>query len=73
MGHWEGDTVYGQDSYLVTMVERVTKILLTCRVKTKTKENVARAIKKMLKPLQLKLTDYVHLKNLCLKKTNILL
>jgi IS30 family transposase len=52
VGHWEGDTVYGQDSYLVTMVERVTKILLTCRVKTKTKKNVARAIKKMLKPFK---------------------
>ena len=38
MGHWEGDTVYGQDSYLVTMVERVTKIVLTCHVKKKTKK-----------------------------------
>ena len=35
VGHWEGDTAYVQDSYLVTMVERVTKTLLTCRVKTK--------------------------------------
>ena len=52
VGHWEGDTVYGQDSYLVTMVERVTKILLTCRVKNKTKKNVAKAIKKMLKPFK---------------------
>ena len=34
------------------MVERVTKILLTCRVKNKTKKNVARAIKKMLKPFK---------------------
>ncbi len=52
MGHWEGDTVYGQDSYLVTMVERVTKIVLTCHVKKKTKKNVARAIKKRLKPFK---------------------
>jgi len=38
VGHWEGDTVYGQDSDLVTMVERGTKIVLTCRVKNKTKK-----------------------------------
>lgn len=38
VGHWEDDRVYGQDSCLVTMVERVTKILLTCPVKTKTKK-----------------------------------
>ena len=37
---------------MVTMVERVTKMLLTCRVKTKTKKNVPRAINKMLKPFK---------------------
>jgi transposase, IS30 family len=51
-GHWEGDTVYCQDSYLVTLVERVTKTLLTSRVKTKTKKEVTRAINKMLKPFK---------------------
>jgi len=51
-GHWEADTVYCQDSYLVTLVERVTKTLVTCRVKTKTKKEVTRAIKKMLKPFK---------------------
>ena len=50
--HWEADTVYCQDSYLVTLVERVTKTLVTCRVKTKTKKEVTRAIKKMLKPFK---------------------
>ncbi|MEW5011623.1 MAG: IS30 family transposase [Cycloclasticus sp.] len=50
IGHWEADTVYGQDSYLVTLTERVSKLLLTVRVKNKTKKLVGRAIKKMLKP-----------------------
>ena len=50
MGHWEGDTVFGQDGYLVTIVERVSKLLLTCRVKNKSKEAVTKAIKSMLKP-----------------------
>jgi len=43
IGHWEGDTVYGQDGYLVTLTERVTKLLLTCRVKNKTKKLVSKA------------------------------
>ncbi len=38
IGHWEGDTVYGQDGYLVTLVERVTKCLVTKRVKNKSKK-----------------------------------
>jgi IS30 family transposase len=50
IGHWEGDTVYGQDGYLVTLTERVSKMLLTVRVKNKTKKLVTRAINKMLKP-----------------------
>ena len=52
IGHWEGDTVYGQDGYLVTLTERVTKLLLTCRVKNKTKKLVTKAIKKLLKPFK---------------------
>jgi len=52
IGHWEGDTVYGQDGYLVTLTERVTKLLLTCRVKNKTKKLVSKAIKKLLKPFK---------------------
>jgi len=50
MGHWEGDTVHGQDGYLVTLVERVSKILLTKRVKRKTKAEVTRAIKQLMRP-----------------------
>lgn len=35
LGYREGDTVYGQDGYLVTLVERVSKFLLTRRVSNK--------------------------------------
>jgi len=52
IGHWEGDTVYGQDGYLVTLTERVTKLLLTCRVKNKTKKLVSKAIKNLLNPFK---------------------
>ena len=52
IGHWEGDTVYGQDGYLVTLTERVSRLLLTVRVKNKTKKLVTRAIRKMLKPFR---------------------
>ena len=53
VGHWEGDTVYGQDGYLVTLTERVSKLLLTVRVKNKTKKLVTNAIIKMLKPYKM--------------------
>ena len=50
LGHWEGDTVYGQDGHFVTLVERVSKVFLTMKVKNKTKKLVSFAIKKLLKP-----------------------
>lgn len=50
LGHWEGDTVYGQDSYLVTLVERVSKLLLTVKVANKTKGVVADAVCGLLAP-----------------------
>ena len=49
VGHG-GDTVHGQYGYLVTLTERVSKLLLTARVKNKTKKAVSKAIKKMLRP-----------------------
>ena len=52
IGHWEADTVYGQDSYLVTLAERVTGLLLVRKVKDKRKETVTKAIVKMLKPFK---------------------
>lgn len=51
-GHWEGDTVYGQDGYLVTLVERTSKFLLTRRVKRKTKMEVTKAINSLLRPFK---------------------
>lgn len=50
IGHWEGDTVYGQDGYLVTLVERKTRVTCSARVKTKTKAEVTKAIIALLKP-----------------------
>lgn len=50
LGHWEGDTVHGQDGYFVTLVERVSKTFLFARVKRKTKHAVGRAIERLLKP-----------------------
>ena len=42
--HWEGDTVYNQDGYLVMLTERGTKILLIYRVKNKAKKLVSKTI-----------------------------
>ncbi|MDP0589086.1 MAG: IS30 family transposase [Candidatus Endonucleobacter bathymodioli] len=50
VGHWEEDTVHGQDGYLVTLTERVSQLLLTVRVENKTKKAMSQAIKKMLRP-----------------------
>ena len=52
VGHWEGDTVYGQDGYFVTMVERVSKLFVTCRVKSKSKKDVTRGMNCMMKPFK---------------------
>lgn len=52
LGHWEGDTVYGQDSYFVTLTERVSKLFLVCKVSSKSKEAVSVAIKRLLKPFK---------------------
>lgn len=48
VGHWEGDTVYGQNGHFVTLVERVSKVFLTMKVKNKTKKLVSFAIRKLL-------------------------
>ena len=49
-GHWEDDTVHGQDGYFVTLVERVSRVFLSARVPDKTRKTVGRAIRKLLKP-----------------------
>jgi IS30 family transposase len=50
VGHWEGDTVKYTDGYLVTMVERVTKMTVIRKVRNKTKADVTKALKHMMKP-----------------------
>ena len=44
-GHWEGDTVVGnnQDGFLVTLVERTSRLLLAVKTKTKNAAEVAKA------------------------------
>jgi IS30 family transposase len=39
-GHWEADTVHAPDGYLVTLVERVSKLFLVAKVTRKTKDSV---------------------------------
>ncbi|BBM00771.1 IS30 family transposase [Microbulbifer sp. GL-2] len=54
LGHQEGDTVCGHDSYLVTFVERASKLLLTRRVPNRSKKTVSRAVNQILKPYHAK-------------------
>ncbi|RYF38808.1 MAG: IS30 family transposase [Cytophagaceae bacterium] len=53
VGHWEGDTVIGQNHKyaMVTLVERKTGFALVRKVKTRHAEGVATAIISALKPL----------------------
>ncbi|MCK9175611.1 MAG: IS30 family transposase, partial [Desulforhopalus sp.] len=41
---WEGDTVYGQNASLVTLVERTSRFTLCGRTQTKCKDEVASVI-----------------------------
>jgi len=45
-GHWEGDTIVGknQDGYIITLVERVSRMLHAVKIHTKNAGPVARAI-----------------------------
>ncbi|MCK9175968.1 MAG: IS30 family transposase, partial [Desulforhopalus sp.] len=44
IGDWEGDTVYGQNASLVTLVERTSRFTLCGRTQTKCKDEVASVI-----------------------------
>jgi len=44
LGDWEGDTVYGQNAHLVTLVDRASRFTLARRIFSKTKEEVANAM-----------------------------
>ncbi len=59
--HWKEDTVYGQDGYFVTLVERVTKLLVVRRTKTKSKKEVKRRHKAVV-PHQISIYYTVPLK-----------
>ena len=56
IGDWEGDTVYGQDAYLVTLVDRKSRFTLVKRVFSKTKDEVAEAMIALLGKVQSVLT-----------------
>jgi IS30 family transposase len=44
IGDWEGDTVYGENESLVTLVERTSRFTLCGRTQTKCKDEVASVI-----------------------------
>lgn len=52
IGHWEGDTIYSHDGYIVTLTERVSKLLLMAKVPTREKGVVSQAIKRLLRPFK---------------------
>ncbi|MDP0561571.1 MAG: IS30 family transposase [Candidatus Endonucleobacter sp. (ex Gigantidas childressi)] len=49
LGDWEGDTIYGQDAHLVTLVDRKSRLTLIEKVDTKHAEVVAESMIKLLK------------------------
>ncbi|MDP0561023.1 MAG: IS30 family transposase [Candidatus Endonucleobacter sp. (ex Gigantidas childressi)] len=49
LGDWEGDTIYGQDAHLVTLVDRKSRLTLIGKVDTKHAEVVAVSMIKILK------------------------
>ncbi|WP_232614122.1 IS30 family transposase [Photobacterium carnosum] len=49
MGDWEGDTVFGQDAYLVTLVDRKSRLTLIGKVSNKTATTVANEMISLLK------------------------
>ena len=48
-GDWEGDTVFGQDAHLVTLVDSKSRFTLIGKVDTKHAESVANSIIELLK------------------------
>lgn len=49
IGDWEGDTVYGQDGSLVTLVDRKSGLLLMGKVRRRTAKAVTKEIIRLLK------------------------
>ncbi|WP_211831103.1 IS30 family transposase [Kistimonas asteriae] len=48
-GDWEGDTVYGQDAHLVTLVDRKSRLTLIGKVDSKNADTIANKMIEMLK------------------------
>ena len=48
LGDWEGDTVYGQDAHLVTLVDRKSRLTMIGKVSSKNAEVVANKMIKLL-------------------------
>ena len=49
LGDWEGDTVYGQDAHLVTLVDRKSRLTLIGKVDDKQAETVANKMIELMK------------------------
>ncbi len=49
LGDWEGDTVYGQDAHLVTLVDRKSRLTMIGKVGSKNAEVVAKKMIELLK------------------------
>ena len=49
LGDWEGDTVYGQDAHLVTLVDRKSRLTLIGKTDTKQADSVADSMIQLLK------------------------
>ncbi|MDC9623640.1 IS30 family transposase [Xenorhabdus sp. XENO-7] len=47
-GDFEGDTIYGQDAYLVILVDRKSRLLLMAKTPDKTAEVVANTVNTLL-------------------------
>lgn len=47
-GDFEGDTIYGQDAYLVTLVDRKSRLLLMAKTPDKTAEVVVNTVNTLL-------------------------
>jgi len=49
LGDWEGDTMYGKQGHLVTLVDRNSRFLLAKKIALRTKKLTTKAVVKMLK------------------------
>ncbi|MDX7986408.1 hypothetical protein FE392_03530 [Xenorhabdus sp. 12] len=48
LGDFEGDTIYGQNAYLVTRVDRKSRLLLMAKTRDRTAETVSNVVSTLL-------------------------